>query len=112
MFNCRFICLTQVVMFIQVFQCFLNSVSYHNKINLLIYIQGTRDPSFLLTKNYTFHGKYIFESFIEDLISSTWITTADKVWLRFTQKKPSSRKASWKNVILNKSQCKSFFETN
>ena len=40
---------------------------------------GTRDPSFLITDNYTFHGKYIFQAMIEDLIENTWITSADKV---------------------------------
>ncbi len=46
---------------------------------ILFLLPGTRDASFLLTNNYTFHGKYIFESLIEDLILNTWITSADKV---------------------------------
>jgi len=41
---------------------------------------GTRSAS-LLTNNYTFHGKYIFKAFVEDIIKNTWITSAEQVIL-------------------------------
>jgi len=41
---------------------------------------GTRGPS-IVTKNYTFYGKYIFEAMVEDLIETSWITSADQVIL-------------------------------
>ena len=39
---------------------------------------GTRDPS-TATENYYFHGKFIFEALVKDLINSTWIVDAQQV---------------------------------
>ena len=39
---------------------------------------GTKNSS-LITDGLTFHGKYIFNAILDDLIENTWITEAEEV---------------------------------
>ena len=41
---------------------------------------GTKNSS-LVTDGLTFHGKYIFNAILDDLIENTWITEAEEVGL-------------------------------